>query len=298
MNIRFRHMRAFLAIVDSGSASKAARELGMTQSSVSKLLKSFETEVGFALFARIGRHLKLTDQGRVFLPRVRNAYRSLDDVRKLAEDLKDNQGKRLRLCAIGPIAHTGHLTRALGRFSRRYPDDVVSLDTKSRIEIDNWVRQDHADLGFTLLPSDHTELASRVMVETEAIGVVPAQHRFAGRQYLRPEDLANEPLVLPHSTARVRLLLEAAFLDAGLRLRPRFEATSATTAAQMVSEGLGVSVLDPYSVQSVPAANIAIIPWRPKMKLTYGMIMQKDRVLTSREEDLFGYLKKSLKQLG
>jgi len=151
MNIRMRQLRVFKSVVESGTVSEAAQSLFLTQSSVSKTLASLEEELGFLLFDRIGRRLKLSREGRLFYTKIENAIETFEDIQLAATDIRDNQGRRLRVCAIGPML-TRLVPSALEVFSRKHADFNFSVDLIPRIEIEEWMAQRHADLGFTLLP--------------------------------------------------------------------------------------------------------------------------------------------------
>ena len=147
MNIRLRQLRAFLAVVDTGSVSQAAVMIALTQSSVSKLISGLEDEIGFMLFDRLGRRFRLTEQGRMFLVQARDAIESFNDIRRHAMDIRDNQGKRLRVCAIGPLSFGQLMPRGLADFARSQPNFSISFETMFRIEIEDWVAQFHYEQG-------------------------------------------------------------------------------------------------------------------------------------------------------
>ena len=289
MNIKLRHLQAFRCIVETGSVSEAASLMGLTQSSVSKLLAGFEREVGFAVFERVGRRLRLSQKGRAFLDRTANAVELLDDIRTVAEDIRANLGQRMRISAIGPLAFSALLPGILRRFSDEFPDFTYTVDMKLRAEIEDWLLGGHSDIGFTLLPATRAAIASREFVRTRAVCIVPEGHRFAGRPALDPLDLEGEDIVLPRSAVRFRMLIEADFVKAGVNLRPRFETSNAISLAALVAEGLGVAVVDPFSLTLSDMARIRAVPWAPGTALSYGMIWPDHREPTPQETAIFGH---------
>lgn len=287
INIRFRQLRAFLAVVDTGSVSDAAMVLSLTQSSVSKLIAGLELEIGFALFDRLGRRLKLTEQGRMFLSKARDGIETLDSIRTAAEDIRENQGKRLRICAIGPLSFGQLIPRALAKFAQSYPEFLVSFETKFRIEIEDWVGQGHSDIGFTLLPAGHASLSAKKLPSVNIVAIAPDTHPLAQKDTIAPRDLIHETVIMPHAAARVRVLVEADFLNAGHRLKPKFETSNALSAVHLAAQGVGIAVLDPFSLSSVPPGPFKTLAWGPQTKLTYGMIWQNNRSLLPHETHLF-----------
>lgn len=225
-----------------------------------------EDETGFALFERVGRGLGLTDQGQVFLRKARATLVAFHDVQKTAEDIRDNHGRRLRVCAIGPLSFGALVPKAVASFAQSHPEFSLLFEPKFRIDIEEWVAQGWSDLGFTLLPVSHPALQSRALESVRTVAVVPADHALANRSHLEPVDLVDTPMIMPHSAARVRALFDASFLSASLCLSPRIETSNAISSVYLVSQGAGVSVLDPFSCLSIPKDEVRLIPWMPETK--------------------------------
>lgn len=292
MHIRLRQLEAFVATVDAGSVTGAAKDLNLTQSSASKLLTGLEETVAFPLFDRVGRQMRLTDQGRVFLVQARKTLQSFEDIQRVGSDLHKNLGRRLRIAAIVPLTSDTLTPKAISDFLAVYPEYAISIQTKSRISIDEWIASGQSDIGFTLLPCSHAGLATLAMKPVNAVAIIPAGHALAGKDYLEPADLQSERIIMPHSTARVRALVDGQFASAGYRLVPQIETSSAIAAGQLVSHGVGVSVLDPFSCQSIPQDKVHVLPWRPETPMTYGMIWSNARKLTQAEQRFFDLMAK------
>lgn len=286
MRIRLRQLRAFKAIVENGSVSEAANTLGLTQSTVSKTLLGFEAELGFQLFDRIGKRLSLSEQGRLFFRQADNAIELLYGIETAAADIRDNQAARLRVSAIGPLLMSAYLPRVLRQFADEHPNLRFMAETKTRAEIEDWIANAHADVGFTFLPVQRGQLSSRSVARVRAVAIVPAGHELAERKSLAPGDLPAEEIILPRPTVRLRNLVEASFLQAGFELRPWIETSNAVSTANLVAEGNGVAVIDPFTLTAIPAGKISVVPWEPETLLDYGMIWAGNRSLTMHERRL------------
>lgn len=283
MNIRMRQLKVFKTVVEAGTVSEAAQGLSLTQSSVSKTLAALEEELGFLLFDRIGRRLKPSREGRLFYKKIENALETFEGIQTAAEDIRDNQGRRLRVCAIGPLLCSQLIPRALAQFSRSHPDFNFSVDMIPRIEIEEWMAQRHSDLGFTLLPVETSQLNFESLATVNAVAIVPVGHRFATRATLSAKDCTNEHLIMPRPAVRVRALVEASFVDAGVNLQVKTQTTSAIAMAHLVGNGLGMGILDPFTVTGSQSQNLVALPWRPEIHLSYGVIWPKTRTLSSNE---------------
>lgn len=271
-------------MVEAGTVSEAALLLSLTQSSVSKTLAALETELGFLLFDRIGRRLKLSREGKLFYKNIENALETFDGIQTAAQDIRDNQGKRLRVCAIGPMLCSQMVPRALTEFSTEHPDFNFSVDMIPRIEIEEWMSERHSDLGFTLLPVETSQLNFEELASVNAVAIVPKGHALENHKYLQPKDCVGHHLILPRPAVRVRGLVEASFVDAGINLSVKTQTTSAISTAHLVGNGLGIGILDPFTATGIQHGEIVRIPWKPAIKLSYGVIWPKSRSLTPSEQ--------------
>lgn len=297
MSIRLRQLRTFKAIVDQGSVSDAAVALGLTQSSVSKSIAGFEAELGFHLFDRVGRRLSLSAQGRAFLTRTGSAIDLLEGIEAAADDIRDNQTARLRLTAIGPILMSGFLPRVLVQFSQDLPDIRLSVETKSRAEVEDWVANGHTDLAFTLLPIQRGRLKVREIASVKAVVMLPMGHPLAALETLSPKDLEPERIVMPRASVRLRTLVEAGFHQAGIALNPWIETSNAVSTADLVTHGNGVAVIDPFTVTGVALDKVVIRPWKPDILLSYGLIWSGERSHAPFEQRLAAHAEAEVENL-
>ncbi len=286
MNIRLRQLRAFKAIVENASVSEAAVALGLTQSSVSKMLAGFEAELGFALFDRAGRRLHLTERGRQFYHRTDNAIELLDSIRTAAEDIRDKIAGRFRVTAIGPLSMSAFLPGVLRQLGAEFPEFRFSVETKVRAEIEDWIVGQHADVGLTLLPVRRGQLSSRTFASVQAVAILPKGHPLAGTDCLSPAAVSDADIIMPKPAVRLRNLVEASFVQAGVELRPRFETSNAVSTASLVAAGNGIAVIDPFTVTGMPPGMIDVLPWEPATVLNYGTIWSDIRALAAHERRL------------
>lgn len=298
MNIRLRQLRAFVSVVDTGSVTDSANLLALTQSSVSKLLASLEKEIGFSLFDRVGKRLRLTEQGRMFLKQAQETIDRVADIHKVAEDIRDHQGKRLRIAAIGPILFSQLLPSAMTLFSQSRPDYRLSVDMKVRIEIEDWIARHNSDIGFTLLPVDVHQLSFCPIASGKVVVAVPTGHRLATKKFLTPKDVAHEHLILPRPGVRVRALVETNFVEGGIDLNVQTEATTMISVVHLVANGMGIGIVDPFTLSGIDQSNIAIIPWKPEIELTYGAIWPKTHQLTQVEEEFIAFVESVVLEVG
>lgn len=135
-------IRIFLAVVETGSLSKVAKNLGVAVSSVSRKIDSLEAELGFKVFHRTSRTILLTDSGEQFLPRAKNILLELDDAKNAISALNSDPKGLLTITAPSSFGRL-HVAPAVISFLKKYPlmeidlhisDDIVDL-TSQRIDV-------------------------------------------------------------------------------------------------------------------------------------------------------------------
>lgn len=125
-SVTFRQLCAFVFVADTRSFTKAASQLGITQSGLSTLVKEFEKEIEVQLFDRHSRLVELTVAGRDLYPLVRRTLNSLGEALESMREIRDVERGRIRIGAPQMLACT-HLPQVAAHFQRLYPNVEISL---------------------------------------------------------------------------------------------------------------------------------------------------------------------------
>src|SRR5665213_1549277 len=125
--MNMQRLRAFQAIMKTGSVTSAADELRLTQPAVSKLLKALELEVGFPLFNRANGRLTPSAQGVAFYQRTRRILADIEELATIAQNVAENRLGEIRLVATSQLSTT-LFPRAIGELQKQYPDVFISLE--------------------------------------------------------------------------------------------------------------------------------------------------------------------------
>nr|BEK63543.1 LysR family transcriptional regulator [Kitasatospora purpeofusca] len=189
MTIELRHLRAFLAIAEEGTITRAALRLHTGQPALSRTLRQLENHLGTRLIDRSTHHLELTAAGRAFRDRAAAALAAVDG----ALDPRALTVLPLRLGHPWPALgeYTAPLLR---RWDREHPDQPLEL---RRIDDrTGGLARGRADVA--LLRGEVTEpgLVTELLLEEERVAAVPADSELAGRETLALADLAARPVVL------------------------------------------------------------------------------------------------------
>jgi DNA-binding transcriptional LysR family regulator len=231
-------LRVLIAVADRGGFTPAAESLGISQPAVSRAISALEAELGATLLTRNRDGATLTEAGQLAARHGREALRQLELMRTRIADAVGQLAGQLRLASL-PSA-TGVLVSSLLRgFAERYPRVRVRLLEGSDQEVRGWLADGAADVGVVTLPAPGLRA---VPLDTHQMLVaLPAGHPLADRASIGFDQLAEQPFVL--STGGCGTVITAAARAAGVRLRVAFEAREMSAVLEMVSSGLGVSVL-------------------------------------------------------
>ena len=205
-------LRVLRTVVQRGSFTAAAAELGYTQSGISKRMAALETTAGHALVIRARRGVRLTRAGEVLLRHASAALEAMEDAER---ELNDENAPRVRPVRLGAFASAaaGVVPRALDRLARDRPDIELTLREGTSTVLTRALRARTIDLALLAGVSAHTPPDDRepaLEVETLAEGplrvAVSASHRLAGRSKVSVEELAGERWATARSEGQEWLL--------------------------------------------------------------------------------------------
>ncbi len=234
----------FAAVARHEHVTRAAQELGIPQSSLSRALARLEEDLGVALFARHGRTLSLTPAGRTFRA---SAERALAAVEQAAEDVRSDADPATGKVAFGFLHTLGWETvpELLRAFRADHPRVRFALVQNYGEAMLERLRAGELDLCLTSPMPEAPDLEVRRLDEQRLRLVVPDDHRLAARRRVRLAEAAEESFVTLEPGYGMRRILDTLCAEAGFTPRIAFEGEEAETIRGLVAAGLGVALLPP-----------------------------------------------------
>ncbi|OYQ34605.1 LysR family transcriptional regulator [Niveispirillum lacus] len=266
-----RALRAFHAIVKTGSVTAAATAMGLTQPAVSRLLAQFEQTIGFDLFYRDKGRLVPTPDGLLLFDEADLALGTMERVRALARDIADFQVGQLRLVAPPSFAE-GVLPDVIDRFLSRFPKVHLTIDSRSVETSKTLIATRAVDGGFLKLPLDRPDLTSVPVANSGTVCVLPIGHPLAARSWLDPLSLKGVPLVLLGLGRLSRSHIDAAFARAGVRPEVRVETHTIGSACALATRGIGVAIVNEMLARSYLGNRLLMRPFRPDLRHEYAFV--------------------------
>lgn len=240
--------RYFMAVADAGSIRAAARELNIVSSAVNRQILLLEESMGIRLFDRVGRGLRLSEAGQILVRQVRETLDRYDDVVTELDTLRGLRRGRIRIVTVESIS-IERLPDLLAEFWRRHPGIEVVLTVAGAHTVTRLVDEGQADVGFAF--STHELDGFRLLhEEPHPIGaLMAADHRLAGRETLRFDDLLDENLVLPARGLSLRAALEPLIAPRRRMLKVRAELNSLRLMSALVRRSDSVAFLTRVGIE-------------------------------------------------
>ena len=256
MNLRT--LRAFVEVVRQGGFSQAAEVVSLTQSTVSKAVKTLEEELGMPLLNRLGHRNQLTAAGEIA---YRRAQVLLAEHSDLLGEINDLRGLKRGMLRIGlpPVGCGVLFATMFATYRSRYPDIDIELTEYGSKRLRECLEEGEVDLAALLLPIDEGFDYQPVRNEP-LIAVLPMNHPLAGRECIDFTDLADSPFILFEAGFALNAKILAACERKGVTPRVAARSGQIDFIVDLVSAGLGVAFLPRMLAHKHQHAGIALIP--------------------------------------
>lgn len=269
--------RVFYFTAKSGSLSKAAEELFITQPAVSYTLKQLEEKLGSQLFFRTSRGVRLTEEGEVLFKYIEQAYNFIvNGERKLAEihQLMDGSIK----IGAGDTLCRHYLLPHLKTFHEAYPYIKIQVTNRTSQETINLLKEGKIDMGIVNLPVSEDSLNVREGIEIEDCFVAGVKYKKLSERSITLEELLKHPLILLEKGSSTRAYVDRFAGSQGLRIKPEIELGSIDLLVEFAQNGLGIACVIKDFVAQQLAENtlfqIQLTPSIPPRKV--GIITLKN----------------------
>lgn len=254
-----RSLRYFVETVKLNSFTLAAESLHVTQSTISKMVRQLEDEVGAQLLVRDGRKLSLTDTGQVVYARGEDM---LATMRQLNLELRDIQAAKAGSLTVGiPPMINLLFTPVLKAFRQRHPDIVLTLHEGTGQDIERQVAAGELEIGMTVLPADPALALETVRIASYPIWALAAAGTFPKQRAALPvKALAKLPLVLLKDDFAMTRNLRAAFHEAGFEPQVAAQSGQWDWLVAMASAGMGVALVPEPFIHRLAIGKLDALP--------------------------------------
>jgi aminoethylphosphonate catabolism LysR family transcriptional regulator len=246
--MRLTQLRSFYAVARHGGFTAGANALHISQPTVTTQVRALEANYGVELFVRRGRSVILTDVGHTLFTMAQRVFAQEEEALNFLRETGELRTGRLRIGAVGPF----HVMEMISAFRRRYPKVEVSITIGNSEETMRGLLAFETDVAVLAQYASEPLLHSVPYRSHPVVIFVRRDHRLAGRETIRIEELADEDLIMREPGSTTRKALEDALRAAGVKPRLAMEIGSREAVLEAVIRGLGISAVSEFEFVADP----------------------------------------------
>lgn len=293
MNLNQLHYFVTLAYMEH--YTKAAKQLSITQPSLSHAIGMLEQELGTYLFEKQGRNVVLTKYGKVFLKYAEESLRVLDTgIKKTRSMTSETSGE----IDIGYIYTQGSefIPELVKNFLNENKEKDIQFHFNNGVteEIVKGIKSERFDLGFCSYMKNEPDIEFIPVTKEELAAIVPYGHPLADRESVKFEEIASYPQIFFNKTSGLRAVIDGLFKDADITPDIKYTVDEDSALAGLVAKGFGVGIVP--NIPILKSLQVKIIPIE---KLAYRryiyMAIMRNKYLSPIVKQFLQYVQKNYK---
>lgn len=295
--ITLRQVEVIRAVMLRGTISGAAELLGVSAPGISRLVKHTEEALGLRLFERkAGLFVPSVEAGRVF-DQVREVYKGVENLQSAINSLQKGEEVQLAFASAPSVAQF-IAARAIQMIRARYPDLYIDLNILKIEETTDYLLLERGEFVIMSSAVHNPGIQSEKLAHGRVVAILPEGHALAERDVISVHDLAREPLIGIDPGDPYGRLVSRPFREAGIELRHSMRGRFAQTIVSLVRHGLGVALIDEFSVAEVYLPGVVRKPIVEETSIDIYAVTKKDRVLSNFAEYSIQQFRKELNEAG
>lgn len=259
MKIDFDGVQAFVVVAELSGFGKAAEQLHVTQTALTRRIQKLEAYLGLKLLDRTTRRVQLTAVGREFLPQARALVQDMTSAVERLKDMSQHGRGHFTLACI-PSMSSHVLPPLMGEYARSHPGNRIRLLDGSSFEVREAVLSGQAELGIAIQGEAHPELVEEALFTDPLVFLCKRPHPLQDRAAITWADLRDTELISVGSFAATRVFMDYQLAKRGIRLHSRFEVQHHATAINLVAAGVGSAVLPACTFREGDRPDVLRIP--------------------------------------
>lgn len=274
-----RQLEAFALVVSEGSITRAAEKLNISQPAASKLVSTLEHNCGFPLFKRQGNRLTITVEGELLYGEVQRLASSTEQIRAKALEIRDHQFGTLHIAAFPALA-SRLLPVIVHDFMKAHPRVKPLLSSRSSQFLVDWVAVQKSDIGIGMVAQEQPGIRFHRMMQLNGVCALPVGHHLAQQEVICPRDIDGENFIGLTTDSRTRFEIDRFFSGRCARANIVAEVQMSEAACQMVANGAGVAIVEPFSALGFTSDEIIVRPISPSVLFNVWLMYPTHRSLS------------------
>ena len=279
MEIEF--LRDFTVIAQLESFSRAAEELSISQSSLSKHMLALERELGVSLLERTSRSVALSRAGANILPLATQICAMQNQIR-LAADREVKHGKQFLKIASIPVMAQYDITGTIARFQKNHPEVNLEVMECEQHDLLSALRSGGCELAFSRVgPALETDMVYTTYREDYMVAVIPRAHPLAKRDTVTMEDLRTEPLLLMDQRTGLFNLCSMLCSEAGFVPNVVYTGHRPENLVELVAQNMGIALMMKGHTDYYGSPEVACVELVPRVQREITLMHRDDARLSA-----------------
>lgn len=288
-----RQVEVIRAVMMTGTISGAAEMLNVSAPGISRLVKHAEESLGIRLFERkAGLFVPSVEAGRVF-DQVREVYKGIENLNVAVGALQKGQDVRLRFATAPSIAQF-IAARALQKLRSRYDNLFIDMNVLKIEETVEYLLLERGEFVIMSSAVESAAIENDEIAEGRLVAILPERHPLTRKSTVSVNDLASEPLIGVDPADPYGAMLAKPFQMAGIKPRHAMRGRFAQTVVSLVRHGLGVAVIDEFSVAEVYMPGLERRPLEEAVPVKSFVARKRGRVLSGFAEFAIAQFRREL----
>lgn len=295
--LRLNQLRYFCEVCDTGSVTRAAGNLHITQPSISAAIKTLESTYALSLFYREKNRLTLTKEGEFLYQRARSILEQADDLEVKLRGL-GMQRHPIRI-GVSPMISAFLFLPIFNQFHRLHPEIALEMYEYGSIESIRQLQNHQIDMAIIIENGQAaTDFLWMPLMETLLLFCVSRDHRLAGAKSVRVEELEDERLVMMRATSyQIGTLVNQRFAEAGITPNILLQSNQLTLIRQYIrTYNAGAFLMEDFMTQCMKGdTEVVGIPLEPPIRIPIGLIRNHGEKLSQQAFVFLDYLSEAVR---
>lgn len=280
--------REFLVLANTRNYWKAAEELAVSESSLSRHIKALEQELGVCLFVRTSRSVELSAYGEILLPYAKQ-FVALEH--RLNRQLQEAQERDKNTVVVGTAYYIDDLLAQFHLYNSRVAITSIHYVKETTSELTNLLRLGICELAFVLDPVESNQEFVALPYDTDRyVAVLPRSHRLARRPQIGLHELADDSFVSFKLNSQGDSSIRALCREAGFEPHIGFTADVGSAIAGFVAQGLGVSVLQKKTLAKMHPAGVVAVELEPPSIIHVSLCYRRAQLPSPAAQSLIDFI--------
>ncbi len=294
--LTLRQIEVIRAIMVTGTVNGAAQMLNVSAPGISRIMKHTESSLGLRLFSRQHGRYVPTPEAMTIFDQVQDVFRKFENLQLSIDMVKRGASTVFSFASVSSISQ--HIVpRAIRTLLHRHPDLRLKVDVIKIDEAIDYILLKKGEIAALSYKLDHPSILFQPLATNSLVALVPRHHPLAEAEKVTADDLLRYPLIGfdrndPYGRHIARFLLEGG-RDFDLSVQARY----AHTVLALVSQGLGVAVIDAFSVAAITVPDVVRIPVDPPSTFMTYIATNADVPLSTFAESMIQLMRQEAKAI-